>query len=170
MESSASQMILAPARIVRMLAEKLLTGIDPAAFARKPPNVEMNHPAWVYGHIALPIDLAARLAGVSDLPPLPENWTALFSREHPAQDDPNGIVYPPMHEITSICLQRMDAALKSLEGAPNDDALRRGNTTFMSEIFPTIGALLNGSLNTHAVMHLGQVSAWRRVMGLGPCL
>jgi hypothetical protein len=32
---------------------------------------------------------------------------------------------------------------------------------------PTVGAAVNFMLGGHLQMHLGQVSAWRRAMGLG---
>jgi hypothetical protein len=34
-------------------------------------------------------------------------------------------------------------------------------------MFPTIGGAVNFLLVGHVQMHLGQVSTWRRVMGLG---
>jgi hypothetical protein len=35
---------------------------------------------------------------------------------------------------------------------------------------PTIGAVANFLLSAHHMMHLGQVSAWRRAVGLGSVL
>ena len=36
----------------------------------------------------------------------------------------------------------------------------------MKELFPTIGAAVTFYLGGHVQMHLGQISAWRRAMGL----
>ncbi len=35
------------------------------------------------------------------------------------------------------------------------------------EMLPTIGATVNFLMNNHPMAHLGQVSAWRRAMGMG---
>jgi hypothetical protein len=35
------------------------------------------------------------------------------------------------------------------------------------ERFPTVGAATNFLLNDHLMFHAGQVSAWRRAVGLG---
>jgi hypothetical protein len=36
----------------------------------------------------------------------------------------------------------------------------------IKEIFPFVGLAINFMLNNHNMMHVGQVSAWRRAMGL----
>jgi hypothetical protein len=38
----------------------------------------------------------------------------------------------------------------------------------MRDLFPTIGAAINFYLIGHVQVHLGQISAWRRGMGLPP--
>jgi hypothetical protein len=37
----------------------------------------------------------------------------------------------------------------------------------MTELFPTLGSLYNFYVGGHMMMHLGQISTWRRMMGLG---
>jgi len=39
----------------------------------------------------------------------------------------------------------------------------------MSEMFPTMGSAVMFMCGSHMQMHLGQISAWRRVMGMGSC-
>jgi hypothetical protein len=38
----------------------------------------------------------------------------------------------------------------------------------MTELFPTIGSMQAFYVGGHMTFHLGQVSAWRRMQGLGP--
>jgi hypothetical protein len=40
----------------------------------------------------------------------------------------------------------------------------------MRELFPKIGIALNFLCNNHLMMHLGQISTWRRAAGLGPAM
>jgi len=37
----------------------------------------------------------------------------------------------------------------------------------MTDLFPTLGSLQSFYCGGHIMMHLGQVSAWRRMMDLG---
>jgi hypothetical protein len=38
----------------------------------------------------------------------------------------------------------------------------------MAELFPTLGSVQTFYCGGHMMMHLGQMSAWRRMEGLGP--
>ena len=40
----------------------------------------------------------------------------------------------------------------------------------MKEMFPTVGVAVNFLVNNHVMMHLGQISTWRRLMGLGSAM
>jgi hypothetical protein len=40
----------------------------------------------------------------------------------------------------------------------------------MSEMLPTLGAAMMFMCGSHLQMHLGQVSSWRRAMGLGSAM
>ena len=40
----------------------------------------------------------------------------------------------------------------------------------LKEMFPYIGSAVTFMSGSHMMMHLGQVSMWRRAMGLGPCM
>ena len=158
------------------LAEAMLKDIKPEQFARKPrfgdTTVNTNHPAFVYGHLATyPARIAAALG--LDLPAtqMPAHYADLFAAGKECQDDPEGKIYPPMQEIT----EKFFAAYRAVAAeVPNisDEALARPNPAEgrMKEMFPTIGALTNFLLTSHVMMHLGQVSAWRRCFGLGSAM
>jgi hypothetical protein len=38
----------------------------------------------------------------------------------------------------------------------------------MKTLFPTVGAMLAFYMDGHVLMHMGQVSAWRRMQGMPP--
>lgn len=153
--------------------KRMLTGVTPLIFAKfaRPGNqvIESNHPAFVYGHLSL---YAARiidqLGGDSSSIQPSEKFQALFSKDAKCQDDPEGTIYPPMEEITDAFYQGYDAAMAALRAAP-DEAFQAPNPMGgrLTELFPTIGSMQAFYVSGHLLMHLGQISAWRRMQGLG---
>lgn len=154
-------------------AERLLTGVTADQFARFAcpggKEVESNHPAFIYGHLSMYGPRIVEQVGgnVSGLT-LPESFQALFSKDAKCQDDPEGAIYPPMNEVTEAFFKGYQAAIEALRAAP-DDKLQQPNSSGgrMAELFPTLGSLHNFYSGGHLMMHLGQMSAWRRMQGLG---
>ncbi|TVQ33849.1 MAG: DinB family protein [Phycisphaeraceae bacterium] len=170
--SIARDVIMAPARLTLGYGERLLTDIRPDQFARTPNGVQTNHPAWVFGHLSVyPDAFILPLIGRPELAAPDESLHPLFGHDSQCRDDPNGEIYPSMKEITARYLSRTDAALTAL--AEVDDAALLAATPEsnpLRERLPTVGSVVNFMLGPHSMMHLGQVSAWRRMMGLGPCM
>lgn len=157
----------------RGFAERALAGIPPEKFGRKPivggVTIETNHPAFVYGHLALyPARVLTLLGKDPAAVATPPAWTDIFKAGCPCRDDPEGTIYPKMAEITGAFLRNYDAALAAVPAA--DDALfaRQLPDESYRQHFPTIGAAVLVFLNNHVAIHMGQVSAWRRCMGLPP--
>lgn len=154
--------------------KRMLTGVTPLIFSKfaRPGNqlVESNHPAFVYGHLSLyAARIVEQLGGdASGIQPS-EQFLAAFSKDAQCQDDPEGTIYPPMEEITEAFFKNYEAAMVALRAAP-DEALQQSNPAGgrMTELFPTIGSMQAFYVGGHMMFHLGQVSAWRRMQGLGP--
>ncbi len=153
-------------------AERLLRDVAAADFARfaRPggQTVESNHPAFIFGHLSLygPRiigDLGGDLTAVRS----PDSFQCLFSKSAKCQDDPGGTIYPNMDTVVDKFLSNYRAAEEMLRGT--DDAtflqenLAGGRLT---ELFPTIGAMHAFYVSGHFMGHLGQMSAWRRMMGM----
>ncbi|HYE03406.1 MAG TPA: DinB family protein [Phycisphaerales bacterium] len=159
----------------RDYAKQLLKDIRPADFARKPAlgakAIDTNHPAWVYGHLSI---YPARVLGMVGLAhqavPNPPGFEDLFAMGKPCSDG-SACAYPDMEKITTHFFAATDAALAALPGVP-DDVFAGPNPAEgrFREMFPTVGSAALFMLNNHPMMHLGQVSAWRRCMGLGPVM
>lgn len=167
-----ADMILSSAKRSRAYAERLLKDVAPAQFARKPcpggVTIDTNHPAFVYGHLVLYPHRIMTIAGQdgSAIAP-PGGWEDLFKAGVPCQDDPEGTIYPSMEQITAHFFRATDAALNAVAALP-DDAFGAVNPEARSrEFLPTVGNAALFLLNNHVMMHLGQVSAWRRCIGLG---
>ena len=156
-------------------ADRLLAGIDAGRFGRfaavgpagQATAVESNHPAFVLGHLALYTPrMVSQLGGTPT--PVPARFESVFSKEGKCIDDPTGSVYPPMAEVVEVFRRGCQEAIAALRAA-SDDLLQRPNPAEgrMAQLFPTLGSLHGFYAGGHMMMHLGQVSAWRRMEGLG---
>ena len=153
-------------------AERLLKDIPAQQFGRfAAPGgtlVESNHPAFTYGHLSL---YGPRILTHLGRPSLsvPAGFEALFSKDAKCVDDPAGTIYPSMDVITKAFFDGYRAAADALKEVP-DAALQQPHPMEgrMAELFPTFGSLHNFYCGGHLMMHLGQISAWRRMSGLGP--
>ncbi len=166
--------ILQAARRSRDLGERLLIGIRPEQFARRAwpianQPIMTNHPAFIYGHLALyPAKILTVCGRAKAGSAAPSGYEAMFSRDAQCQDDPMGIIYPPMGEVAGVFLSTHDAMFPVLADLP-DEALERPNPDArLAKVFTTVGFAATFLLCNHLAGHLGQVSAWRRCMGLGP--
>lgn len=152
-------------------AERLLKDVPADRFARfAAPGgqpVNSNHGAFVYGHLSLYGPQILNQLG-QDAPPIPASFQEHFSKDAKCVDDADGSIYPGMDQITSFCFEVYRAALESLKTA-DDAVFQQPNPAGgrMTELFPTIGSLQNFYVGGHFMIHMGQVSAWRRMLGLG---
>lgn len=155
------------------LAEGLLSGVEPGVFARQPTQdgrvVDTNHGAFVYGHLALYPARVMEMLGRDPGPvACPERYTELFAAGVRCKHDPDGAGHPPMGEIVERFKSGHAAAIDAVR--ETDDAvfgrMIEGNDRYR-EVFGTVGGAVTFLLHDHVMFHLGQASAWRRMMGLG---
>lgn len=149
-------------------AERLLADIPADRFAHMPVP-KLNHPAFNIGHLSLYPNRLFTMLGRADLVIEKPGYPALFQAgvECVEQDGR----FPSKDELVAYYLERYRAMLALLPEV-TDDMLSRDNPIEgrLREMFPTIGAAMCFMLNNHQMMHLGQISAWRRVMGMGPAM
>lgn len=152
-------------------ADLLLKGIDPKIAARKPrfgaTIVDTNHPIFVFGHLAIyPARVFAVTGADSKSVDVPTTWTDLFKAGVACQDDPEGTIYPSLEAVASQFMKGYKAVAEHLRSVP-DSVLATPNPNEQQRgRFPTIGTILSFYTLGHVMMHLGQVSAWRRCYGL----
>lgn len=169
------EQLVAAAKRGRGLSEKMLVGVTPQTFARKPrfetsagtKVIDCNHPAFVYGHLSL---YPARFFALTELDPSPvappTEFPDLFKAGVECKDDPEGRIYPAMDTITQAFFRSHDAAFERL--AKLDDSVLQKTTPDerYRPSFPTVGIALTFMMTGHIMMHMGQVSTWRRCFGL----
>ena len=154
--------------------ERLLEGVAADSFARLANTgrspIRSNHPAFIYGHLSLYApQIVAQLGANAPRLDVPDEFAALFSKDATCQDDPDQKIYPSKGEVTKVFFEGYRTAAEALRAA-DDHVLQPPNPSGgrMTELFPTVGSLLNFYCGGHLMTHLGQMSVWRRMMGLRP--
>jgi len=143
-------------------AKMLMADIADDQMCTQPADIK-NHPAWTIGHLAYASSYAAILVGLE--PAVPENWAELFGRNVSPVDDRS--TYPSKEELMQAIEQQHGRVSEALTTA--DPAIFDGETPDeeFRQIMPTVGDALGYLLVSHEATHLGQLSAWRRAMGMG---
>ncbi len=166
-------MIAASARLGLGYAERLLKDVQPDQFARFAnvggTFIQSNHPAFIYGHLSLYACRVIEGVGADAAPYQPSPaFIEAFSKDAICVDDPNGTIYPPMGQITTALFDNYRGAVAALEAARDEVFMTENPNEAMRDKFPTTGAMHAFYVSGHFMLHMGQLSAWRRAMGLGP--
>ncbi len=124
----------------------------------------VNHPAWVLGHLALTTDMAAGLLGVEKV--LPGAWAPLFgpgSKVSASRTD-----YPSKEELLRAVEQGFERVRAQAAAATPEQLARPTTGPPMKEILFTVKDGVALLMTGHLGVHLGQLSSWRRMIGLPP--
>lgn len=121
-----------------------------------------NHPAWVIGHLTY---ICQQLGGVIGLPGwLPNDWAKRFGTGSVPVADAS------LYETTENALamlrdaqSRITRAIEQLDDSRLDEAFPDESYRV---VFPTIRHALTQVLVGHTGYHIGEVTVWRRAMGL----
>ncbi|MEM9882821.1 MAG: DinB family protein [Planctomycetota bacterium] len=148
-------------RFLRGYGDGLLADID-AGDAFRPVAEGGHHPAWIVGHLATIGGRGIAMLG-GDSPVDDNDWGPRFgiaSEPSVGQADGPGWeelvgAWHTVHEVTEalvghIADERLDA--------PNPIERRR-------DVLPTVRDMAGFVFTAHESLHLGQLSAWRRVQG-----
>ena len=147
-------------------ARSLLKDVKAEDFAKLPmPN--FNHPAFVYGHLAVTanfmLELLERDDAKIELPFDPEPYTPSATC---VEDDGR---YADMDSIIDAFTRAHDSVLAVLPQIDEELFARPNPVVGFSGMMPRIGDAITFMCCSHTMMHLGQISMWRRAMGLGSC-
>jgi hypothetical protein len=165
--------VLPGAKATITYAERLLAGVSGEIFARKPSvsgtRVDINHPAFIFGHLSTyPVQIAEMLELDTASMAVPPKYFEQFKAGCPCHDDTEGTIYPSMSELTERYFSTYRALLAALPGAREELYAKELTEPSRRERFGTVGAFTTYILLAHPQSHLGQMSGWRRCMGLGP--
>lgn len=160
--------VAAPYGLVKAYAELLVKDIPAGDFAKKPKGIDANSPAFNFGHLCVYPDRLLEMLGRMELMKPDPRYAEWFAAGKVCVDDPECKVYPGKDEIMSRFFDRYGAAAAAVSEA-SDEVLRAPNPSQnerMRSLFPQMGMMCAFLLDGHCQTHLGQVSVWRRCMGL----
>ena len=166
MTTSAADLIVPAARMSLDYLMSLTKDVSADRWADN--TVEsMNHPAFLFGHLAIYPNRV--LGGFIERPDLVIECP--FDEKAVAQGAeclPDASLYPTMDVVVPFLQERYDAVINALpDVAPERWAAENPAGGRFTELLPTVGAAVNFMLGPHIMMHAGQMSHWRRAMGLG---
>ena len=133
----------------------------------KQPAPKTNHPAWVLGHLLM-VDQAFLMTITGQ--PIPawidESYKAIYgAKSEPVADkskyQPRQWYIDRLSSVREQILTRLKQMKPEDFHAPHPDPARR-------ERFPTVGTAVMFYGTWHEAYHAGQLSTWRRVLGLPP--
>jgi hypothetical protein len=171
--NNTARLILAMQERTAGLAEALAGGIDASRASQKPTMdgkvVDCNHPTFVYGHLSIyPQMIMESLGAEPGSAGVPESYTKLFMHGAECQHDPEGSIYPDFEEVRAT-FKRTYGAVREHLATLDEETLNQAITSNdrLREVFGTCDAMSLFMLHDHYMFHLGQLSTWRRCMGLG---
>jgi hypothetical protein len=144
-------------------ANRLLNDLPTERMCEQP-LPRMNHPTWIIGHLADTCDLMAQWLEI-ETRYCPADWHDLFDNRSEPQKDP--AIYPDKSELVKVLeLAHKDLATEFLSASELvlQKPLPRES---MRQMFPTVLDGVAFEMTDHEAIHLGQLSAWRRAMGMG---
>lgn len=124
-----------------------------------------NHPAFTLGHLCIASAMICEDLGLER--DLPAGWAELFERAGPAdrQLPQAQSVFPSKQALLDELVrqhERVVAALRDADLTAFDGAMKWWLDRWMPSGLEAIVFLCT----SHEAMHLGQLAAWRRAMGL----
>ena len=155
--------LVAPTRFLIDYAAMLTGDIDEAKWADRCGST-INHPAFVLGHTAYYAGVCMQMLG-SDIE-LRDEDEALYKHGVECTDDASS--YPDKASSITAFNERITAAADFMESLDESAFAASSSETFFADRFPTMGGVASFMFIGHIMFHLGQVSAWRRVSGMGP--
>jgi len=127
------------------------------------PAAHMNHPAWVLGHLACTADMLGAMIGVKPVCPPP--WIGLFDWNSEPFSDASR--YPSKAVLLKALEDAHAAVAAALPSVPETRWIEHTPIEEVRGFLPTLGDCFVFVMAAHENMHLGQLSAWRRVQGMG---
>lgn len=137
--------------------------VPPADMVAQPRGL-VNHPAWTIGHLTFTCEMLGGAIGLA--PWLAESWTQRYgSGSVPAADIDR---YEPKDRALAMLMDARDRIAAAVAGCSEAQLNAPFPDPAYRDVFPSIRHALVQVLIGHTAFHVGQVSQWRKAMGLGP--
>lgn len=146
-------------RYLRMLVEDL-----PDERMAEQPMPGVNHPAWILGHLAWSTDRGRSLLGLeAECPP---EWTTMFG--FGSTPSTNRGDYPSRDELVRAVERGFERLREQATSASPEQLQQPTTNPRTKEFLPTVRDAITMLLTSHPGIHLGQLTTWRRMIGMPP--
>jgi hypothetical protein len=142
-------------------ARRLVADIPEDRMAEQPAP-GMNHAAWVLGHLAYVFD--SMISVWDQKPSMSSEWKELFNV--PSQPHPDRSRYPSKAALWDAYEKAYQRIVDAVKAASDADMDREFPNPKLRGSLPTVGVAMVHILTSHQGQHLGQLSAWRRALGM----
>jgi hypothetical protein len=139
----------------------LVEDVSDDRFAEQP-LVGINHPAWTLGHLAVTAEKGAALFGGES--ELPEDWGAKFgpgSTPTSARSD-----YPSKADLIEAVDEAFERFRSAASAATPEQLSAPSTHPRTKRALPQVKDLAAFLMTGHFGIHLGQLTMWRRLIGL----
>jgi hypothetical protein len=126
------------------------------------PEGATNHPAWTIGHLAVVLEMIGSVVGIPMS--LPESWAKRFGRGSGAESELD--LYEAKHDALKVLDENRALVIEAVSKLTDDQLNAPFPDPSYRDVFPTVRHALTQVLIGHTAFHVGQVSVWRRAMGL----
>ena len=162
MTNQLKETIAKQTRFMPNLAHLLCDDIAEDKFANRF-DTTINHPAFVLGHISYYAGICVEILGGETV--FEDGEAELFKIGVSCTDDAQN--YPDKETLLARFKARCESSAAFIESCDLEVLERSAQDTPFAERFDTLGQVASFMLMGHPSFHLGQLSAWRRVAGLG---
>lgn len=140
---------------------KLIDDLDEQQMVTQPSNDAVNHPAWVLAHLIVYHPVISSLVQG-------RQFTDPKGHEFGMQSKPlaDRAIYPSKQQLTDQWVSGHEQVAELLESATSEAMDQPMPLERWKEPMPTVGQALPYLMLVHENIHLGQLSAWRRVQSL----
>lgn len=134
----------------------------PAADMAALPAGVANHPAWVIGHLTVTLQMLGEVIG---FPPwLPAHWAGRYGTGSvPVADVAQ---YEAKADALAMLRDAQSRIARAVELLDDPRMAEPFPDASYLDVFPTIRHFLTQVLVGHTAFHVGQISVWRKTMGL----
>jgi len=142
---------------------RMLTVELPDERLAEQPTAGVNHPAWILGHLTFAAERAVAIINGGENA-LPEPWQKLFgigSKPTNVRSD-----YPPKEELLKAFEASHERLQRAAAAATPEQLARPSQNPRTKDQLPTIRESIGFLLTGHMGVHLGQLTMWRRMIGL----
>lgn len=139
---------------------RLVGDVAPEAFVAQPvPGRVMNHPAWVFNHLNLYAGIAVKMCRG-------ETFEDPADHPHGQKSEPLGRLDGDPKQMVAAWRTLHEDGVRALEAATIERTSAANPLARWRTLHPTVGDMLVTLMVKHETGHLGQLSAWRRAMGM----